>query len=39
MYFFKIPEGEEKDNQTEAVFKEIMDDNFPELIKETDQHN
>lgn len=35
MYLFRIPEGEEKDNQAEAVFEERMDDNFPKLIKET----
>lgn len=38
MYLFQIPEGGEKDNQAEAVFKEVMDDNFLELIKETYLH-
>lgn len=38
MYLFQIPEGEEKDNQARAVFKEAMDDNFLEVIKETCLH-
>lgn len=38
MYLFQIPEGKEKDNQARAVFKEAMDDNFLEVIKETCLH-
>ena len=32
----EIPEGEDRENRTESLLKEIMAENFPNLRKETD---
>ena len=32
----RVPEGEEKDQEIENLFEQIMKENFPNLAKETD---
>ena len=33
-----IPEGEEREERAESLFKEIIAENFPNLGKELDRH-
>ena len=33
-----MPEGEDKDQEIENLFEQIMEENFPNLVKELDMH-